>query len=149
MNFIALAPVLAQLVGLTIPATVGGVSTTAVLGVVQTALPIAEEVFEAVKPGLGKNASSWLTAIHGAFHSNGATWLQQSLNALNPAAAVKVDGQIGPETVAALEAWLDSELGITAGGNLGSVVNKLVSKLQPATVATTATVNTSATTAAK
>jgi hypothetical protein len=120
MNWIAIIPLVIQ--GLTaIQPLFGGVNASKVVTTGNELIPFFEKLLGGIAPASQSKVGPAITAATAVFNPDPIKWIQQVLNLAGN--NLDVDGEVGPLTLAAADAFAAKELGIVQGGFISVVLH--------------------------
>ena len=100
----------------------GRITPAVVLQAIGLITPTLQAVFPALHP------ANIAVAVE-TFDNNLGVWLQKFLNRIVPNSALVLDGSIGPQTKAALDSFLQAEVGLIPNGALATWAQQVVADL--------------------
>ena len=120
MNFVTLVPIIIQALTAIQP-VLSGASAASVSSAGSSLVPVIERLLAGIAPGSLTKVQPAMFAITSVFDPNIVKWIQQVLNLTG--AGLVVDGELGPRTLAAIDAFAQKEIGILPNSLISEVLH--------------------------
>lgn len=130
MNLLSILSLISTALTALSPILSGGATPQNIVAAGENLLPTISNIVSAVNPAAASSVAPVVSAVTNSFDTNAAKWVQNTLNAAG--AKLTVDGIVGSATLAALDNFGQSVLGIVPGSPASLALRALMTSLTTA-----------------